>query len=205
MPTPVLKHRCWERKKNTHTTNQEECLHSARLPSSKDITPGHKFIIFPQYSNPSWLPLGPGISHVNFQTQVLQRFFLILLHLLSLPPQLLIQPETVYERVQYQFEDDAYDTVPDLITFYVGSGECFFSFLGGLQHYQAFNLDGLGWFLAGKSISAASGARIQFPCNRLYPLSFYASKYGQHGGIGGIRGPSPLNSPSPVPSSPGFR
>ncbi|KAL1403717.1 hypothetical protein pipiens_019252, partial [Culex pipiens pipiens] len=90
---------------------------------------------------------------------------------------LLIQPETVYERVQYQFEDDAYDTVPDLITFYVGSG---------------------------KSISAASGARIQFPCNRLYPLSFYASKYGQHGGIGGIRGPSPLNSPSPVPSSPGF-
>ncbi|XP_038107372.1 breast cancer anti-estrogen resistance protein 3 homolog [Culex quinquefasciatus] len=91
---------------------------------------------------------------------------------------LLIQPETVYERVQYQFEDDAYDTVPDLITFYVGSG---------------------------KSISAASGARIQFPCNRLYPLSFYASKYGQHGGIGGIRGPSPLNSPSPVPSSPGFR
>lgn len=126
MPTPVLKHRCWERKKNTHTTNQEECLHSARLPSSKDITPGHKFIIFPQYSNPSWLPLGPGISHVNFQTQVLQRFFLILFHLLSLPPQLLIQPETVYERVQYQFEDDAYDTVPDLITFYVGSGECFF-------------------------------------------------------------------------------
>ncbi|XP_055543891.1 breast cancer anti-estrogen resistance protein 3 homolog isoform X1 [Wyeomyia smithii] len=89
---------------------------------------------------------------------------------------LLIQPETVYERVQYQFEDDAYDTVPDLITFYVGSG---------------------------KAISAASGARIQFPCNRLYPLSFYASKYGQQ--VGGIRGPSPLNSPSPVPSSPGFR
>ncbi|XP_029708812.1 SH2 domain-containing protein 3C isoform X2 [Aedes albopictus] len=89
---------------------------------------------------------------------------------------LLIQPETVYERVQYQFEDDAYDTVPDLITFYVGSG---------------------------KAISAASGARIQFPCNRIYPLSFYASKYGQH--VGGIRGPSPLNSPSPVPSSPGFR
>ncbi|XP_058450330.1 SH2 domain-containing protein 3C isoform X2 [Malaya genurostris] len=89
---------------------------------------------------------------------------------------LLIQPETVYERVQYQFEDDAYDTVPDLITFYVGSG---------------------------KVISAASGARIQFPCNRIYPLSFYASKYGQH--VGGVRGPSPLNSPSPVPSSPGFR
>ncbi|XP_055599680.1 breast cancer anti-estrogen resistance protein 3 homolog isoform X2 [Uranotaenia lowii] len=86
---------------------------------------------------------------------------------------LLIQPETVYERVQYQFEDDAYDTVPDLITFYVGSGQ---------------------------AISAASGARIQFPCNRIYPLSFYASKYGQY--QQGMRGP---NSPSPVPSSPGFR
>lgn len=37
--------------------------------------------------------------------------------------QLVLQPETVYERVQYQFENDAYDTVPDLITFYVGSGK----------------------------------------------------------------------------------
>lgn len=79
--------------------------------------------------------------------------------------QILIQPETVYERVQYQFEDDAYDTVADLITFYVGSG---------------------------KAISAASGARIQFPCNRIYPLSFYASKYCNQN----QRGTSPLNSPS---------
>lgn len=83
--------------------------------------------------------------------------------------QIVLQPDTVYERVQFQFEDDAYDTIPDLITFYVGSG---------------------------KPISAASGARIQFPCNRLYPLSFYASKYG--------RGQSPL-SPSPVPSPAGVR
>lgn len=79
--------------------------------------------------------------------------------------QLLIQPETVYERVQYQFEDDAYDTVPDLITFYVGSG---------------------------KPISVASGARIQYPCNRTYPLSFYATKYGNQNQVGA----SPLNSPS---------
>ncbi|XP_022920538.2 SH2 domain-containing protein 3C isoform X2 [Onthophagus taurus] len=62
----------------------------------------------------------------------------------------ILQPETVYERVQYQFEDDPFDTVPDLITSYVGSG---------------------------KPITAASGARIQFPKNRMYPLSFYASKY----------------------------
>ncbi|XP_059617974.1 SH2 domain-containing protein 3C [Phlebotomus argentipes] len=61
-----------------------------------------------------------------------------------------IQKDTVYERFQYQFEDDAYDTVADLITFYVGSG---------------------------KAVSVASGARIQFPCNRLYPLSFYVAKY----------------------------
>ncbi|XP_069674168.1 breast cancer anti-estrogen resistance protein 3 homolog isoform X3 [Periplaneta americana] len=86
----------------------------------------------------------------------------------------LIQPDTVYERVQYQFEDDAYDTVPDLITFYVGSG---------------------------KSISSASGARIQTPRNRLYPLSFYATKYGLQqqmsgsGGGGGSCVVSPLASP----------
>lgn len=63
---------------------------------------------------------------------------------------IILHRDTVYERIQYQFEDDAFDTVPDLITFYVGSG---------------------------KPITAASGARIQFPKNRMYPLSFYASKY----------------------------
>ncbi|XP_056636878.1 breast cancer anti-estrogen resistance protein 3 homolog isoform X3 [Diorhabda sublineata] len=63
---------------------------------------------------------------------------------------IILQPDTVYERVQYQFEDDAFDTVPDLITYYVGSG---------------------------KPITIASGARIQVPKNRMYPLSFYASKY----------------------------
>ncbi|XP_014294777.1 breast cancer anti-estrogen resistance protein 3 homolog isoform X2 [Halyomorpha halys] len=56
-----------------------------------------------------------------------------------------IQPDTVYERVQYQFEDEPFDTVPDLITYYVGSG---------------------------KPVTAASKARIQYPCNRLYPLSW---------------------------------
>lgn len=82
--------------------------------------------------------------------------------------------DTVYERASYQFEEDAYDTVADLITFYVGSG---------------------------KPISAASGARIQFPCNRTYPLSFYAIKYGN---MPNVRGPSPINSP-PLINSPGFR
>ncbi|XP_050294522.1 breast cancer anti-estrogen resistance protein 3 homolog isoform X2 [Anthonomus grandis grandis] len=61
-----------------------------------------------------------------------------------------LQPETVYERIQYQFEDEAFDTVQDLITFYVGSG---------------------------KPITVASEARIQTPVNRMYPLSFYATKY----------------------------
>ncbi|XP_017155145.1 breast cancer anti-estrogen resistance protein 3 homolog isoform X1 [Drosophila miranda] len=85
---------------------------------------------------------------------------------------LVLQPETVYERVQYQFEEDAFDTVPDLITFYVGSG---------------------------KPISAASGALIQYPCNRRYPLSFYGHKivgnqlHSQM--LAGLRGLSPLNSP----------
>jgi hypothetical protein len=36
--------------------------------------------------------------------------------------QILLQQDTVYEREQFQFEDDAYDTVADLITYYVGSG-----------------------------------------------------------------------------------
>ncbi|CAG9865035.1 unnamed protein product [Phyllotreta striolata] len=63
---------------------------------------------------------------------------------------IVLQPDTVYERVQYQFEDEAFDTVPDLITFYVGSG---------------------------KPVTVASGARIQSPRNRMYPLSFYATKY----------------------------
>lgn len=86
--------------------------------------------------------------------------------------QLVLQPETVYERIQYQFEEDAFDTVPDLITFYVGSG---------------------------KPISIASGALIQYPCNRTYPLSFYGHKivgnqlHTQM--LAGLRGLSPLSSP----------
>ncbi|CAH0557410.1 unnamed protein product [Brassicogethes aeneus] len=63
---------------------------------------------------------------------------------------IILQPDTVYERVQFQFEEEPFDTVPDLITFYVGSG---------------------------KPITNASQARIQIPKNRMYPLSFYASKY----------------------------
>lgn len=81
---------------------------------------------------------------------------------------MVLQPDTVYERVQYQFEADAYDTVPDLVTYYVGSG---------------------------KPISAASGARIQTPRNRLYPLSFYADKYALQGIAGVTAGMSPMTSP----------
>lgn len=60
------------------------------------------------------------------------------------PQQVVIQPETVYERAQYQFEDEAFDTVADLITFYVGSG---------------------------RPISQASGARIITPKPRSVPLT----------------------------------
>lgn len=63
---------------------------------------------------------------------------------------IIIQENTVYERVQYQFEDEAFDTVADLITSYVGSG---------------------------RPITQVSGAKIQYPKNRMYPLSFYATKY----------------------------
>ncbi|XP_018319625.1 SH2 domain-containing protein 3C isoform X2 [Agrilus planipennis] len=62
----------------------------------------------------------------------------------------IVHPDTVYEKIQFQFEDEAFDTVPDLITFYVGSE---------------------------KPITVASEARIRYPKNRMYPLSHYASKY----------------------------
>ncbi|XP_048515504.1 SH2 domain-containing protein 3C isoform X2 [Athalia rosae] len=55
-----------------------------------------------------------------------------------------LQPDTVYERAQYQFEDEAFDTVADLITFYVGSG---------------------------RPVSHASGARVVHPRPRSVPLS----------------------------------
>ncbi|XP_033209371.1 breast cancer anti-estrogen resistance protein 3 isoform X2 [Belonocnema kinseyi] len=58
-----------------------------------------------------------------------------------------LQPETVYERAQYQFEDEAFDTVADLITFYVGSG---------------------------RPISQASGARIVNPRPRSVPITCIA-------------------------------
>ncbi|XP_063848304.1 breast cancer anti-estrogen resistance protein 3 homolog isoform X7 [Scylla paramamosain] len=61
-----------------------------------------------------------------------------------------VQPNTVYERIQYQLEDDAYDSIPDLVRAYVGGK---------------------------KPITVSSGARISTPVNRTLPLSFYASKY----------------------------
>ncbi|XP_041987611.1 breast cancer anti-estrogen resistance protein 3 homolog isoform X2 [Aricia agestis] len=69
-------------------------------------------------------------------------------HLHFVIQRIVVHPETVFERYQYQFEDEAYDTVADLITSYVGSG---------------------------KPISAASGARIQYPANRMVPLSNFVS------------------------------
>ncbi|XP_064463573.1 SH2 domain-containing protein 3C-like isoform X2 [Ornithodoros turicata] len=62
-----------------------------------------------------------------------------------------LQPFTVYERIQYQFEDDCFDTVPDLVTFYVGNK---------------------------RPISVASGAVVTRPVNRSMPLSYYATRYG---------------------------
>lgn len=64
--------------------------------------------------------------------------------------QTIVQPNTVYERIQYQLEDDAYDTIPDLVRAYVGNK---------------------------RPITISSGARITTPINRTQPLSFYASKY----------------------------
>ncbi|GAB6027869.1 hypothetical protein CHUAL_002086 [Chamberlinius hualienensis] len=106
---------------------------------------------------------------------------------------IVIQPDTVYERVQYQLEDDSYETVPDLVTCYVGSG---------------------------KPVSIASGVKMCRPINRTMPLSFYAvhycrseSDFGSRNGsplpsLFGSSKPSPISTPrdtSPVNSPPGHR
>lgn len=49
------------------------------------------------------------------------------------------------------------------------------------------------------------GARIQNPCNRMYPLSYYASKYGISYSASNSSIGSGMNSPSPIPGSGAFR
>ncbi len=65
---------------------------------------------------------------------------------------MVVQPHTVYECVQYRLEEEPFDSVPDLITSYVGSG---------------------------KVITAATGAKITTPLNRTQPLSVYSALYGK--------------------------
>ncbi|GIX74533.1 breast cancer anti-estrogen resistance protein 3 homolog [Caerostris darwini] len=63
----------------------------------------------------------------------------------------ILNPDTVYERFQYCFEKESFDSIPDFITYYVGS-KC--------------------------PLSEASGVIISCPVNRIMPLSYYASRYG---------------------------
>ncbi|XP_032779198.2 breast cancer anti-estrogen resistance protein 3 homolog [Daphnia magna] len=62
-----------------------------------------------------------------------------------------IQPNTVYESIQYRLEDEPFETISDLVTCYVSSG---------------------------KAVTAATGAKITTPVNRTKPLSLYSSQYG---------------------------
>lgn len=62
-----------------------------------------------------------------------------------------MQPDTLYERVQYCFEKESFDSIPDFITYYVGS-KC--------------------------PLSESSGAIISRPINRTMPLTYYSSRYG---------------------------
>lgn len=64
---------------------------------------------------------------------------------------MILQPDTVYERIQYSFEKDSFDSISDFVTYYVGS-KC--------------------------PLSEASGVIISHPVNRVMPLSYYASRYG---------------------------
>ncbi|KAF8782418.1 Breast cancer anti-estrogen resistance like protein [Argiope bruennichi] len=63
----------------------------------------------------------------------------------------ILNPDTVYERFQYCFEKESFDSISDFITYYVGS-KC--------------------------PLSEASGVIISHPVNRVMPLSYYASRYG---------------------------
>lgn len=60
----------------------------------------------------------------------------------------------MYASIQYRLEDDPFDTVPDLVRYYVGSG---------------------------KALTVASGAKITTPVNRSQPLSLYSSRYAGSG------------------------
>lgn len=64
---------------------------------------------------------------------------------------MILQPDTLYERIQYCFERESFDTIPDFITYYVGS-KC--------------------------PLSESSGAIISRPINRTMPLTYYSSRYG---------------------------
>ena len=93
--------------------------------------------------------------------------------------QTVVQPDTVYERVQYELEDDAYDTIPDLICAYVGNK---------------------------KLVTKATQARILTPVNRTKPLSYYESLYKKDtstqlpdescSGMGGLRSCTPSGVPA---------
>lgn len=65
--------------------------------------------------------------------------------------QVIVQPHTVYESIQYRLEDEPFDSVSDLVTFYVGSE---------------------------KPITALTGAKITTPVNRTQPLSLYSIRFG---------------------------
>ncbi|XP_014667769.1 PREDICTED: uncharacterized protein LOC106809271 [Priapulus caudatus] len=56
-----------------------------------------------------------------------------------------------YPRIQYHFEEERFDKLPELVRYYIGNG---------------------------KPISESCGARISQPVNRTMPLSYYDAKYG---------------------------
>ncbi|XP_022100995.1 SH2 domain-containing protein 3C-like isoform X2 [Acanthaster planci] len=62
----------------------------------------------------------------------------------------ILQADTPYASIQYQFEQECFDSIPSLIRFYIGNAQ---------------------------PVSQTSGAVIQRPVNRSVPLSFIDSKY----------------------------
>ncbi|XP_013411707.1 breast cancer anti-estrogen resistance protein 3 isoform X2 [Lingula anatina] len=120
--------------------------------------------------------------------------FVLTVHWCGLPLHFVInkhvtQRDSLYSKVQFGFESDLLDSVPDLVRFYVGSK---------------------------KPVTGNSGAVISTPVNRTMPLSYYDTKYGavkqglqrkmsdtymQSGVIvvGGGGGGNPPQSPRPSP------
>jgi len=88
-------------------------------------------------------------------------------HLHFIISKVIVQAYTVYESIQYRLEDEAFDSIADLITCYVASN---------------------------KSVTMATGAKMITPINRSLPLSVYGTIRPDRGSTSNIYSGGRLNA-----------